>query len=155
MRVARPKLHRFLLARREYENGHSYGMTKTLLASFIDANLTEPTREYLLGVERELALLDKHPPDTTVLARIGLARAVREGYDALLEGIRRFKRQHEGYISLNEVALRYRDEQEQSLMRQYDDLWTRWADLHEQVKDIRENNVPESFLLRVLRSIPG
>ncbi|KAI4868323.1 hypothetical protein F4820DRAFT_466295 [Hypoxylon rubiginosum] len=161
-RVKRPKQHNFCLARPRHDNDsdndgggqqqQQQGLTKNLLAAIIDTQRTAPTLEFLAGIQTAAAALHARAPSAISLLRRDEARGVREDFAGLLDEVRRFRRQHEGYVALGEVALRHRDEREAHLRWRFDCFWLRWVGVRRWVRDVRAACFP---MRRGFARMPG
>ncbi|XXH00310.1 hypothetical protein Hte_006652 [Hypoxylon texense] len=178
-RVWRSPLHSFRLARASNDNDNGNGnddgnddgvgvgvgrtrqqqqpgVTKTLLAHLLDAQKPNPAEAYLASAEKAAAALLKRRPGAARAVRPDTVRAVREEYHALVEKLRRFRRQHEAYATLEAVAVDYRDARERALRERFDRFWRGWTDMRWWVAEVREECSPyRRGRRRELGDVPG
>lgn len=109
----------------------------------MESGFSEMLGDHISIEEREVAAMRERVPDDPLLADTNAdsRTSVREELNECTIRMCRFLKQHEGEISLNHVAIAFRDSEEAAIKQLFDDLWERRAVLRDKVQYIRGGDV--------------
>lgn len=122
----RPKHHNFLFGTNIHEPGEApesfekYVVNKKTVVLALETGETEVVDETVWGLKRDADEFEANYPNVNLPLTPGVLKDVREMWKDLKLSHKVFKRQHEGFIELNEVAITFREQSEEKLGERLD-----------------------------------
>ncbi|KAI1214901.1 uncharacterized protein F4807DRAFT_404995 [Annulohypoxylon truncatum] len=100
-----------------------YNLRKESIASAIDDDRINFIEMTIKGLHKDFDYFEAEFPNSSILVNKAIFEDLDMQLDRLIAMLEQFKRQHEGFIELNEVALEFRAQREDAMHEQLDSFW--------------------------------
>ncbi|KAI1410929.1 hypothetical protein F5Y13DRAFT_201706 [Hypoxylon sp. FL1857] len=125
----RPKQHNFLFSKSlrgpgESENPNQlYELTKRKVAIALDSGCDDIVELCMRRLRADVKVMDRDYPAVNMAITPGMLKTLNKNWEELLFKHEMFKRQHEGFIELNEVGVEFRKSREKKLKKKLRVFW--------------------------------